>query len=260
MSCYVQQMSRSRLKCTVAYEGSEYQGWQVQPGCRTIQQVIEQGMEQIQGGVSARIHGSGRTDAGVHARGQVFHVDVERSYTTEKWREALNAVLPGDVRIQSVEIVDPEFHARFDAVSKEYRYFMWLGPVCPPELRRIRHHIRSPLNLGQMEEAAHLLQGKHDFRSFSAVRVDADEDTVRTIRKLELSQQGHELILTAEAPGFLYKMVRQLTGALLRVGRGELTLSEVKALRDHPRVSHDAPSAPALGLFLWQVGYGEGEM
>ena len=248
-------MSSTRLKCTVAYEGSEFQGWQVQPGARTVQQVLEDAFATLQAGTSLRIHGSGRTDAGVHARGQVFHVDVERVYSLDKWREALNAVLPRDVQILEASEVGGDFHARFDARDKEYRYFLWTGPVCPPDLRRVRHHVRVPLNLEAMQQACALLRGEHDFRSFSAVRVDVEEDTVRDVQVLDLVSSGEELILTAKAPGFLYKMVRQLMGALLRVGKGELTLEDLQDLLDHPRVGHEAPSAPAQGLFLWQVRY-----
>lgn len=243
-----------RIACLTAYDGTEFQGWQVQPGARTVQSELEAALARLEPEFP-RIQGSGRTDAGVHALGQVFHVDVSRDYSPEKWREAFNGLLPEDIRILSVQPVEESFHARFSAVGKEYRYFLHTGPVYPPTLRHVRHSIRHPLDLEKMHQAAQELTGTHDFRSFSAVRVEADEDTVRTLRRLELFSEGEEMVITAEAEGFLYKMVRQLVGALLRVGKGEMSLEDLRRLRDEPRISHDAPSAPAKGLFLWRVAY-----
>jgi tRNA pseudouridine38-40 synthase len=245
----------SRIKCIVAYDGTEFQGWQVQPGARTIQSEVEKALAILEPEARPRIQGSGRTDAGVHAVGQVFHADVLREFSTGKWRDALNGLLPEDIRILAVEKVDENFHSRFSARRKEYRYFIHTGPVCPPTLRWTRHVIRRPLEVTLMKEAAEYLVGTHDFRSFSAIRVDAEEDTVRTLRRLDLMEQDSEIIIRAEAEGFLYKMVRQLVGALIRVGRQEMTLAELVDLRDNPRISHDAPSAPAKGLFLWRVEY-----
>lgn len=248
-------MPARRLKFTVSYDGSDFQGWQVQPNARTVQSEIESALAVLEPERSPRISGSGRTDAGVHARAQVFHADLERSFSPEKWRNALNGLLPEDIRIMSAEEMDGEFHARFSATGKQYRYFLHTGPRCPPYLRSIRHTLRRPLDPDLFREAADLLTGTHDYRSFSAIRVDADENTVRTVRRLEVVTHEAELEIIVEAEGFLYKMVRQLVGAMLRVGLGEMTLNELIDLRDTPRVSHDAPSAPAKGLFLWDVFY-----
>lgn len=240
---------------TVAYDGSDFQGWQVQPNRRTVQEVIEQAISQISDGVRPRIHGSGRTDTGVHARGQVFHVDSHRRYSEGKWREALNGVLPEDVRILEVKQVAPDFHSRFDARSKQYRYFIYNQAVLPPDLRRYRLHVRTPLNVEAINQAVGRLRGEHDFRSFSANRGKEEETTVRTLHELRVESEGPELCIIAEADGFMYKMVRQLAGALIRVGLGELTLEDIQTLLDKPKRTHVAPTAPAQALFLWQVTY-----
>lgn len=244
-----------RLAMTAAYDGSDFQGWQVQPDCRTVQEEIERAIGRISDGVRPRIHGSGRTDTGVHARGQVFHVDSPRDYSEDKWREALNGVLPADIRILEVKQAAPDFHARFDAVNKQYRYFIHNHPVMPPDLRRYRVHVRAPLNFEAMNRAVDRLRGTHDFRSFSANRGREEETTVRTLHQLRLEREGSECCVIAEADGFMYKMVRQLAGALIRVGLGELTVDDIQTLLDKPERTHAAPTASAQALFLWQVTY-----
>jgi len=244
-----------RLAMTVAYDGKNFQGWQVQPDSRTVQDEIEKAFEVICGGERPRIHGSGRTDTGVHARGQVFHVDPARVLTKEKWVEALNGVMPFDIRIMNAQEVSFDFHARFNAVCKEYRYFIYQGQVMPPELRGVRHHVRKPLDLEAMQKATDLLRGQHDFLSFSANRGKPEESTVRNLMDLRVEKATPECCVVAKADGFMYKMVRQLAGALLRVGLGELSLSELKTLLTHPERNHVAPTAPAQALFLWNVTY-----
>ncbi|MEX2606935.1 MAG: tRNA pseudouridine(38-40) synthase TruA [Kiritimatiellia bacterium] len=248
--------SARRLAMTVAYDGTDFQGWQMQPDRRTVQEVIERAIGHISDGAPPRIHGSGRTDTGVHARGQVFHVDTHRDYSEVKWREALNGVLPGDVRILEVKQVASDFHARFDALSKQYRYFIYTHPVMPPDLRRYRLHVRTPLNVGAMVRAAEVLLGEHDFRSFSANRGREEETTVRTLHRLDLEREGQDLCLIAEADGFMYKMVRQLAGALIRTGLEELTVDDIQTLLDKPERNHQAPTAAPQALFLWKVLYG----
>lgn len=247
-----------RMAFTVAYDGTDFQGWQGQPGLRTVQGEIETSMSRIADGVFARVHGSGRTDAGVHARGQVFHVDSPRpAFPPDKWAHALNGTLPPDIRIVEAKAVAPDFHARFDAIGKEYRYFVYNAPVLPPEMRRTRLHLRQPLSLDALREAAEVLLGTHDFKSFSANRGFPETSTVRTLRRLEWQVDGPEFCLRVEADGFLYKMVRQLTGALLRAGRGELSAADLHRMLDQPLRDHRAPTLPPQGLFLWRVMYKE---
>lgn len=244
-----------RLAFTVAYDGTDFQGWQVQPDKRTVQDEIEKAFGVICNGPPPRIHGSGRTDTGVHARGQVFHVNPACALPAEKWMVALNAILPPDIRIMGGREVPPDWHARFQAVSKQYRYFIYQAPVMPPELRGVRHHVRKILNVENMRQAAALLQGRHDFLSFSANRGKPEQTTVRHLMECRLVVEGPEICLIACADGFMYKMVRQLAGALLRVGLGELDLAAVRKLLTHPVRNHLAPTAPPQALFLWQVRY-----
>lgn len=249
----------ARLAMTAAYDGTAYQGWQVQPGTPTVQRAIEEAFGTLCGGTRPRIHGSGRTDTGVHARGQVFHVEPSRDYPPAKWVEALNGLLPPDIRILEARGVDPGFHARFSAEGKQYRYYIHNHPVLPPDLRLYRTHVRRPLRLEAMRRAAGRLVGTWDFTSFSAGRGGPEESAVRTLRRLELMREENgDLCLIAEADGFLYKMVRRLAGALIRAGLDELSPDDIQALLDRPERNHLAPTAPPRGLFLWRVEYPRG--
>jgi len=157
----------TRYKITIAYDGTDYAGWQVQPRKKTVQAEIERVLE-IVAGKKIRIHHSGRTDAGVHAKGQVAHFDLEESVEIRRFQTSLNAILNPDVRIMKLQKVKDDFHARFNAKSKEYRYLIWNGPAVPPELRLYRLHERRPLDLDAMKRAAEALVGKHDFAAFTA--------------------------------------------------------------------------------------------
>lgn len=245
-----------RFLMTVGYDGTAFRGWQVQPGARTVQGEIEAGIARLAGGVSVRIHASGRTDTGVHARGQTFHFDAPRSdFDAAQWMKALNGVLPEDVRIFDGQPVPDGFHARFDAVRKEYRYVVFCGRVMPPELRFTRLREPSVLNLAAMRNACDVLTGEHDFRAFSAIRVEADENTVRRMDSLSIEETEDGFYVRAVAGGFLYRMVRQVTGTLLRVGRGDLTVADVARLLEDRERTPDTVSAPPHGLFLWRVDY-----
>ncbi|WFB34425.1 tRNA pseudouridine(38-40) synthase TruA [Kiritimatiellota bacterium B12222] len=248
-------LESKRIAATVAYDGAAFKGWQVQPGERTVQGEIEKALAVLCPSECPRIQGSGRTDAGVHARGQVFHVNVVRDFSDHRWQQALNGLLPDDIRVLKVRTVPADFHSRFDALSKQYRYFVYAEKAVPPDLRFTRTHIRKPLDMEAMKLGASLLQGEHDFLSFSANRGTVEESTVRTLYKMELIQTGPEICMVAEANGFMYKMVRQLAGALLRVGLGEMTPKDLQAMLDVPERNHLAPTAPAQALFLWYVTY-----
>jgi tRNA pseudouridine38-40 synthase len=245
-----------RYFMTVAYDGTRYQGWQVQPDAPSVQEAIEAAFETLCGGIRPRIQGSGRTDTGVHARGQVFHVDPAREgYAPGKWVEALNGLLPEDVRILEVREVADSLHARYDAVKKEYRYFVSDTEVLPPDLRQYRLHVRRRLDREAMQAAAEVLTGTHDFTAFSANRGVEEEDAVRTLETLTICEDEHGFYIRAVANGFLYKMVRRLTGALLRIGSGEIGRGELQSLLDGPRRDHLIPTVAPQGLFLWNVTY-----
>lgn len=251
----------NRFLFTIGYDGTAFQGWQVQPGRRTVQGEIENVFAAFSGGAHVRPHASGRTDTGVHARGQCAHVDVPIArLDADRWVHALNGALPPDIRIYSARRVPPDFHARFDASRKEYRYFIHRNRILPPELRHYRLREPRRLDLAPMHAACRLLTGTHDFTSFSATRGYDETNTVRTLFELEILEAEDLLTVRAVADGFLYRMVRQLTGALLRVGRGELTLETISDLLAHPRRTAETPSAPPQGLFLWEVHYPEAKL
>jgi tRNA pseudouridine38-40 synthase len=246
--------SGTRLKATIAYDGTAYAGWQVQPGHVTVQSEIERVVREVTG-EKARVHCSGRTDAGVHAKGQVAHFDLNKTITPQKLQTGMNALLAEDIRIMSLRIARPDFHARYDAKSKLYLYFIWNTAVLPPFLTRYRTHIKRPLDIALMAKAAGHLEGEHDFAAFSANPNREVDGTVRILHELSVRQTASEVRIAARGNGFLYKMVRSLSGFLIRVGGGEIEPeSAVDILKSCERTAR-VPTAPPQGLFLWKVQY-----
>jgi tRNA pseudouridine38-40 synthase len=236
------------------YDGSHFFGYQVQPNKRTVQLEIERALTTLHKGESIRIHASGRTDAGVHAKGQVIHFDSPLSIPEEKWPKALNALLPTDVVVQKVEKAEASFHARFDAVGKQYRYFVYQGKTRDPFKHSYQYYYPFFLNKEAMEEAAPFLLGTHDFTSFCSAKTEV-EDKVRELTKLELIEVEEGFIFCFEGNGFLYNMVRILVGTLLQVGAGELepkAMEEILAKKDRGAAGK---TAPPHGLYLWEVHY-----
>jgi len=247
-----------RFKLVIAYDGTNYSGWQVQPHCHSVQQELQDGLTRITGN-EVKLHGSGRTDCGVHARGQVAHVDLATRLSTRSLFCALNAHMPGDIRVLSVVEVHSKFHARRSAKSKEYRYFVSSASFVFPDKRLYCHNIRYSLDMHAMRAAAACFVGEHDFQSFAANSKREIDTYVRTITCCTISKRGSEIMFRVRGSGFLYKQVRSMVGFLLQVGKGEEKPEAVQELlNEHlPRTSR-VPSAPARGLFLWQVWYGRG--
>ena len=244
-----------RYRMTVAYDGSAYAGWQIQPAHPSVQERLEAALEQLSGH-RPRVHSSGRTDTGVHARGQVAHFDLPASFDPQRLRRGLNAVLPTDIRVLDLAATEQGFHARFGAEGKEYRYFIWNDDVMPPFLARYRTLERKPLDIETMRRAAEALVGRHDFAAFSANPNREIDGTVRHLQSLRVSRRGREVVIAARGDGFLYRMVRSLAGFLIRVGRGELSPDSAAAILDSRLRTARVPTAPPQGLFLWQVTYG----
>ncbi len=245
-----------RYKAVLAYDGGAYSGWQVQPGMRTIQSECQNAMGRITR-ESVHIHSSGRTDTGVHAHGQVAHFDLNRPWEPERLLVGLNAVLDADIRFTSIVPVNPDFHARFSAVRKEYRYMIWNDRFVPPHLRHYRLQYSRALDLEPMRVAAARLVGRHDFASFCSSRGGGDDNTVRNLLALDVLQDGREYTVVALGEGFLYKMVRSLTGFLIRVGTGVLEPKDADRLLHTRKRSAVVPCAKPHGLFLWRVDYPE---
>lgn len=242
-----------RLKCVVSYDGTDYSGFQVQPDQITVQGEIEAALQRITG-ETIQIAGSGRTDAGVHARGQVFHFDTKSTIPVEKWRFVFNNQLPDAIIIQSVEEVDGHFHSRFDVKEKEYRYCVDNGEV--PDLFRHRYaeHIRFPLNVVSMQQAANDLIGEHDFTSFCSAKTHV-EDKVRTIFEVSVVRELDLVWIICRGNGFLYNMVRIIAGTLIEVGQGRRAPEEIKNILAACDREKAGLTAPAKGLTMWNVVY-----
>jgi tRNA pseudouridine38-40 synthase len=242
------------FKLTIAYDGTRYGGWQLQPDTPTIQEAIEQALAKI-AGHHVRVHGSGRTDAGVHARAQVASCSFVTKLALRVLVLALNANLPEDIRVTHVQEVGRKFHARFSAKGKEYRYQIDCGIVADPFLRVYTWHHPRPLDVALMRRAAKGLVGRHDFSALSANPMRAIESRVRKISKLAITKQGNVLTISICADGFLYKMVRSIVGALVKVGEGRLTVAQLRELMLAKKRSALVETAPARGLSLWKVFY-----
>lgn len=246
-----------RFCLKISYDGTPFAGWQVQPGLETVQQAIETAIETTVG-AKVKLHGSGRTDRGVHARGQVAHFDAITRMTPRSMLHALNARLPLSIRIDKVDVVDEDFHARRSATAKEYRYRVWNGPVLPPHERLYAVQIHRPLDIDLMREGARRFVGEHDFVAFMANPQRVVETTVRTIYAFEITKRGREVTFRVRGSGFLYKQVRSMAGLLLRIGAGAEPVGLVtELLETHASRSAIVPSAPPQGLTLWRVWYDE---
>jgi tRNA pseudouridine38-40 synthase len=245
-----------RWKCTCAYDGGHFTGWQSQPGKGSVQDVIEARLKEVLG-VATRIHGSGRTDAGVHAMGQVFHFDAEWPHGPEKLASALRHRLNRAIQIVALRPAPADFHARFSAKGKVYTYHLFLGDP-DPFTRPFCWALPRKLDLAAARAAAKALEGRHDFRAFSAdngAEDGATADTIRNLRRLEVSARGPRVRIVAEADGFLYKMARRLVGGVTAAGEGKLSLEELKAFLAAATRSARVQTAPAHGLFLTKVLY-----
>jgi tRNA pseudouridine38-40 synthase len=245
-----------RWKCVCAYDGAGFTGWQSQPKRDSVQDAVEERLAAVLG-VPTRTHASGRTDAGVHASGQVFHFDAEWSHGPGKLAAALRHRLPKAIQIVSVREAPADFHARFSATGKVYEYHIHMGDA-DPFTRPFCWAILKPLDLAAMREAAALLRGRHDFKAFSALNgaEPGEEDgTVRDLRRLDVIVRGRSVRVAAEADGFLYKMVRSLVGALVAAGEGKLTPAQIKALLSSGVRTPQVLTAPPQGLFLRRVRY-----
>jgi len=246
-----------RLKLTIAYDGTQYQGWQVQKIGTGVQEKVEGALAKLFPS-HPRLHSSSRTDTGVHALGMVAHFDLPREefkMGTHKLLLALNAWLPEDIRVLAAIRAANEFHARFDAIGKQYRYFVWNHAAMNPLIRRTAWHVPRPLDLAAMRAAVPFFLGKHDFKSFSSNQGYAKDSTIRTLTCCDIKQSGPTVTFIIEADGFLYRMCRGIVGTLVQVGQGKFTASDVKKMLSSKDRRLAGMTAPAHGLVLWKVFY-----
>jgi len=244
-----------RLKLFIAYDGAPFAGWQSQSHRNTVQDHLERAFERVLG-KQVRVHGAGRTDAGVHALGQCAHVDLPNDrLSTTRWTEALNALLPPTIRILRCQYVSKDFHARLSAKGKIYRYKIWLAPVLPPFEYRRAWHIARPLDLKGLKRAAKRFVGTHDFTGFAANRGKPEKSTTRTIYSVRVRQKGRCVTIEFDGNGFLYKMVRLIVGSLVKCAFSKMRIEDVTARLDSGRAGPARFAAPAEGLFLVRVRY-----
>jgi tRNA pseudouridine38-40 synthase len=242
-----------RWKCVCAYDGGPFHGWQSQEGGNTIQDLVEKQLKKIFGRL-IRIEGSGRTDSGVHAHAQVFHFDATWPHGAEKLRRALQTGLPRSIQLKTLRAVPAAFHARFDAQGKIYRYHLHLG-AADPFATAYCWSLNRELDWPAVRAAARVLRGQHDFWAFSGENDRTYETTVRDLRRLDLRRRGKRVTFTFEADGFIYKMARSLTGALVSVGLGKLTPADLARLIKNRQRIPAVVTAPPQGLFLVRVIY-----
>lgn len=243
------------IKLILAYDGSDFHGWQIQPNVRTVQGVLQDTLKKLCQDEIA-VYGSGRTDAGVHARGQVAHFKTTSKIPDSNLQHALNELLPGSIRVYDCREVDALFHARFSAQSKMYSYSILTQPICSPFRRRYAYHLPYEMNVEQMAAGARHFIGDHDFTSFC----DAQDDSPSKVRRVLVSEVTREeknrlIVYRVEAGGFLHRMVRAMVGALIEVGRGRLDSETLPTLLDARNRASAPWTAPAHGLCLEWVKY-----
>ncbi|SFM41792.1 tRNA pseudouridine38-40 synthase [Gracilibacillus orientalis] len=244
-----------RLKAIIRYDGTFFSGYQVQPKGRTVQGVIEKVLTKMHKGNHVRVTGSGRTDKGVHALGQVIHFDTELEIPPENWLRALNTMLPDDLEFVSITDVPDDFHVRYDVSEKEYRYYILNSKEKDLFRRHYTHFVKGDLDLGAMSKASQHFLGSHDFTSFCSANNDVKADKVRTITDIAIEQEEENIILRVKGTGFLYNMVRIIVGTLIDIGLGNREpeeIIEIIAARDRSKASK---TAPPQGLYLWEVSY-----
>jgi len=242
------------FKLVMSYDGTDFQGWQTQPGYRTVQETLETALQKLSGEARIRVYASGRTDAGVHALGQVANFQSGLTIPDSRLVLALNAHMPDDISILSAAEAPPEFDANRDSLRKLYRYVIHDALVPSPFMRRYSCHSKLRLDASAMARAAEVLKGEHDFHSFETDWPNR-KSSVRTITHLAVCRAGEQIWIDVEADGFLYNMVRAIAGTLINVGRGYWPESKVVEILNAKDRTQAGPTAPAQGLFLVRVTY-----
>jgi tRNA pseudouridine38-40 synthase len=243
-----------RLKLIVAYDGAPFAGWQSQSHRNTVQDHLERAFECVTSG-AVRVHGAGRTDAGVHALAQCAHADILKFLPGDRWIGALNALLPSAIRVLRCRYVSQDFHARLSAKGKIYRYRIWTAPILPPFEDHRAWHITQPLDLEVLKSAAKHFVGTHDFAAFAANRGKPEPSTIRTINSVRVHQKGPCVAIEFDGNGFLYKMVRLMVGALVKCALGKMRIEEITSRLHSGKIDSARFAAPAEGLSLVRVRY-----
>lgn len=244
-----------KIICVVSYDGTLFSGFQIQPGKRTIHGEIERVLKIIHKGKDIRIQASGRTDKGVHARGQVFQFESEFDLPERNWLKALNTLLPADLHITAVKKVPVTFHVRYDAVEKEYRYFVLNDKNYDVFNRNYYYQYPYPLDIKLIQEACAYLQGEHDFTTFSSAKATIKGSKVRTLSQVTCEKKGEKIEFIFRGDGFLYNMARIMVGCLLDIGQGHRKPTDIPELLMKKDRTLLGDTVPPQGLFLWEVVY-----
>lgn len=241
-----------RYKCICSYDGSLFHGFQVQGNLRTVQSEIERVLKEVLKS-EITIFASGRTDALVHAIGQVFHFDSDLKMTGNQMKRAINSYLPKDIYIRNVEIVDDDFHSRFSAVSKEYHYVISLDEYNPLKRNYVCHPLYKNIDYKKMEEASKIFIGEHDFKSFC--KLGKNENTIRNIESITFEYGNNQLVIKIIGNGFLHNMVRIIVGMLFEVGKGRIDINYLRVALENKDRKYCTKVAPPQGLYLHKVNY-----
>jgi len=246
------------IKLTISYDGTKYSGWQIQKNSPSVQETLEKAVKKVFK-KTHKVHGSGRTDSGVHAKGQVAHFKISEDLPVSGIRAALNGRLPKDVAVTGVEEVPHDFHSRFSVKSKIYRYHILNFETPDPFLEKYAWRVSYKLNTALMRREAAVLEGRHDFKSFQASdssRIPSNiRGSIRKIFRIKIKKKNHDIVIEIEGDGFLYNMVRNIAGTLVDIGRGYLPPGSMKKILKAKDRTQAGPTAPAKGLFLVKVKY-----
>lgn len=244
-----------KVKCVISYDGTNFSGFQIQPKKRTVHGELEKALQKIHKGEHIRIQASGRTDTGVHAKGQTIHFDSHFDIPEANWKRALNTLLPDDLYVLKAEKVAVTFHARYDVLEKEYRYYVWNVKECDVFKQNYAYQFPYQLDIAAIQEACMHLEGEHDFTTFSSAKATTKGSKVRTLYQVSCEKRGSEIEFIFRGSGFLYNMVRIIVGAMLDVGQGRRHPSDIGRLLDQRDRQLLGETVPPQGLYLWNVKY-----
>src|SRR5690625_2962581 len=248
-------MRMKKIKCVLSYDGTNFSGFQIQPRKRTVHGEIEKALKKIHKGFDVKIQASGRTDSGVHAKGQTFQFETPYDLPLYNWRKALNTLLPTDIYIHQVEEVPLDFHVRYDALEKEYRYYIWNKEGHDVFKRNYAYQFPYQLNIKVMQEACLYLQGEHDFTTFSSAKATIKGSRIRTLSRATCEKRGNEIEFIFRSDGFLYHMVRIIVGCLIDIGQERRMPTDIPDLLEKGDRQLLGETVPAQGLYLWEVKY-----
>ncbi|WP_342028043.1 tRNA pseudouridine(38-40) synthase TruA [Lentibacillus halodurans] len=245
------------MKCVISYDGTNFSGLQIQPRNRTIQGEMEKALAKIHKGEHIRVYASGRTDKGVHAKAQTLHFESDYTLSPADWKRALNTVLPPDIYVNDAAQVPDSFHARFDVIEKEYRYYIFNELEPDVFKQHYVYHYPYTLDVAKMQESGQYFEGLHDFTTFSSAKADIKGSKIRHLYEVSCHHDGSRIEFILRGNGFLYNMARIIVGTLLDVGRGKRQPSEIEELFGKKERQSAGDTVPPQGLYLWNVKYEE---